>query len=199
MNEFTTVFEISAGTHGLSEDALFELAIGAVVFLTGITGIFFQEQTECIFEKKLATPIYLTVWGVFWLLACFLAWKIGKFDREYLLNVYQSGQYEVAEGVVHVTHEQPFEGHSAGDKITVGGHEFVINYFDPPLGYNRTIPHGGVLREGAVARLCYNNGNYLNGVILKVEIVIDENSQQSPSDDSQRLDERFNSSRRRLF
>ena len=199
MNEFTTVFEISVGTHSISEDTLFLVSIGAVVFLTGITGIFFQEQTECIFEKKLATPIYLTVWGVIWLLVFFLAWKIGKFDRDYLLNVYQSGQYQVAEGVVHVTHEQPFDGHSAGDKITVGGHEFEIDYFGPSLGYDRTISHGGVLREGAVARLCYDNGNYMNGVILKVEIVIDKNSQPSPSDDFQRLDKRLNSSRRRLF
>jgi hypothetical protein len=199
MNEFTTVFEISAGTHGLGEDALSIVAIGAIAFLTGITGIFFPERTECLFEKKLAGPIYWTVWGVIWLLVSFLAWKIGKFDMEHLLNDYQSGQYQVAEGVVHVTHEQPFDGHSAGDKITVGGHEFEVNYFGASLGYNRTISHGGVLREGVVVRLHYDNGNYLNGVIMKVEIVIDENNQQSPSDDFQRLDERFNSSRHRLF
>jgi hypothetical protein len=75
------------------------------------------------------------------------------------------GERRVTEGVIHVTHQQPAHGHSSGDKISVGGRAFEVNYYLATPGYKQTIAHGGALREGVYARL-----HYEGGVILKVEV-----------------------------
>ncbi len=165
MNEFTTIFEITAGTNGIRADVIFRLVIGIVILIAGITGLILRKKTRGLFPKKLWGPVFMTFWGVMWLLLHIPLWRIGTSDIEQLLDVFRNGQCQIAEGVVHVTHEQPFGGHSAGDVITVGGQEFEINYFHVTPGYKQTNSHGGALREGVFARLHYHNG-----VILKIEI-----------------------------
>ena len=89
------------------------------------------------------------------------------------LDIYHNGRSQIAEGIVHVSHEQPATGHAAGDKITVEDQTFEVNYFLVTPGYKQTISHGGVLREGVFARL-----HHYDGVILKVEIGNNKTGQQ---------------------
>ena len=118
MNEWTTVFEITAGTNGIRADALFRLVIGVVILVAGIFGLLLRKRTGGRFPKKLWTPAFMTFWGVMWLLMHIPLWRIGTSDIDHLLDRYRSGQCEIAEGIVDVTHEQPSSGHAPGDKIT---------------------------------------------------------------------------------
>lgn len=177
MNNFTTVFEITSGTNGIRADVLFRLVVGIAILTVGIVGLVLRKRTQGRFPKRLWTPAFMIFWGVVWLLMHIPLWLIGTSDIDQLLELYQSGRSEIAEGIVHVTHKQPSGGHAAGDKITVGGQEFEINYFIVTPGYNKTISHGGALREGVYARLYYHNG-----VILKVEIKNKEVGQQGGTD-----------------
>jgi hypothetical protein len=165
MNQLTTVFEITSGTNGIRTDAMFRLAIGVVCLVAGIIGLILRKRTGGRFPKKLFVPAFMTGWGVLWLVMNIPLWRIGTGDINHLLDVYHNGKSQIAEGVVHVSHEQAATGHEAGDKVTVGDQTFEVNYFLVTPGYNQTISHGGVLREGVFARL-----HYYDGIILKVEI-----------------------------
>ncbi len=173
MNQLTTVFEITSGTNGIRADALFRLAIGLVFLVAGILGFILRKQTGGRFPKKLFAPAFMTGWAVFWLFMHFPLWRIGTANIDHLLDIYHHGKSQIAEGIVHVSHEQPATGHAAGDKITVGDQTFEVNYFLVTPGYKQTISHGGVLREGVFARL-----HHYDGVILKVEIGNKKTGQQ---------------------
>lgn len=77
----------------------------------------------------------------------------------------KANKAQVVEGIVRVAHRQPYQGHTTGDKITVNGQPFEVDYFNADPGYKDTIAHGGVLGEGAYARI-----HHCDGVIVKVEI-----------------------------
>ncbi len=165
MNQLTTVFEITSGTNGVRADALLRLAIGLVVLIAGIIGLIRPKHAEGPSLKRWYGPAFMTGWGVFWLIIHIPLWRIGTSDIDRLVDIYHHGKSQIAEGFVHVTHEQPATGHAAGDRIAVGDQKFEVNYFLVTPGYKQTISHGGVLREGVFARLHYHDG-----VILKVEI-----------------------------
>jgi hypothetical protein len=64
MNEFTTIFEITAGTNGIQADAMFRLFIGVVILTAGITGFVLCKRTQGRFPKRLWAPAFMTFWGV---------------------------------------------------------------------------------------------------------------------------------------
>ena len=165
MNELTTVFEIASGSNGIRADALLRVSIGVAVLIGGVFGLWRASQTEERSVKKLVGPAFMTAWSVVWLIAHIPLWRIGTTQTNRLLHIYHTGKSQVVEGIVHVSHEQPAQGHSSGDKITVGDQRFEVNYFLVTPGYQKTISHGGVLREGVFARL-----HHYDGIILKVEI-----------------------------
>ena len=105
-NGLHTVFEI--GLWGMDDFSglIFRLLIGAVSLFLGIRR----------FGRDWAGSVFVIVFAVVWVsVHAFLM-------RTYLTNFHalRSGQSEVVEGIVHVSHEQPYHGHSAGDRITVG-------------------------------------------------------------------------------
>ena len=165
MPALTTVFEITGGTNGIRADAVFRLVIGVVVLIAGVLGLILRKRSGGRFPKKLYGPAFMTGWGVLWLVIHIPLWRIGTAGIDNLLSIYRSGTSQVAEGVVHVSHEQPATGHTAGDKITVGDQKFEVDYFLVTPGYKQTISHAGALREGVFARI-----HYYDGVILKVEV-----------------------------
>lgn len=83
------------------------------------------------------------------------------------MSALAKNQCDIVEGPVQVLHEQPADGHDpeGGDHIRIDGKEFDINYWTETLCYNKTISHGGELKNGVVARL-----HYIGNDILKVEI-----------------------------
>jgi hypothetical protein len=165
MDQLTTVFEIASGSNGVRADALFRMGIGVVGVIAGVLGLFRATRSEERFRTKLVGPVFMMVWSVVWLIAHIPFWKVGVTQTNRLLDVYRNGQSQVVEGIVHVSHAQPANGHASGDKIAVGGQTFEVNYFRVTPGYKQTISHGGALREGVFARLHHHDG-----VILKVEI-----------------------------
>ena len=163
-NEFTTVFEITAGANGLRWDVLFRMAIGILAVIFGTRSIMRTWRGERR-VRDMVGPVFSFVWGVVWIVAHVPLWHVGITETRRLIELQRSGGGEVTEGVVHVKYEQPAHGHSSGDKITVGGREFEVDYFLATPGYKETISHGGALREGVYARL-----HHEGGVILKVEV-----------------------------
>lgn len=81
------------------------------------------------------------------------------------LHAYRSRTYRVSEGTVTVLHRQPHSGHDRGDIVRIGDDELEINYYRHTPGYDRTIAHGGALREGVYARVFH-----YKGTILRIDI-----------------------------
>jgi hypothetical protein len=97
------------------------------------------------------------------------------FRDEYskLQERYDSQQYFIAEGVVHVLHTQNRLGHDQGDIIRVGNTEFEIDAWGGGWNYSKTISHGGALTEGTYAKIFYVEnpiGNSLKYLILRIDI-----------------------------
>lgn len=91
-----------------------------------------------------------------------------------LMEVYNSRQYQVVEGAVHILHMQPEGGHDSGDIIQIDGVELEFSCFSNTLGYNKTIVFGGVLTEGTVARLFYYQPEgwpVLDSIILQIDLL----------------------------
>ena len=173
-NEFTTVFEISLGSNGVVKEDVFRLVIGSAVLVFGVYGIIRCIRTQS--SKAVIHSAFAVVFSIVWL-AMHMPFVVRDFTSlRHYLHVYRSGQCESAVGFVHVTGRQPYTGHAAGDKITVDGHEFQVDYFHWTLGYNKTIARGGVLFEKAYVRLHHHDG-----VILKVEVGSKETRAQALS------------------
>jgi hypothetical protein len=118
-----------------------------------------------MFSSQKVSAVFVALCSILWIgFNAFVAY-FDFTDLRNLLSIYQDGRSQVTEGVVHVIHQQPAAGHSAGDKISLGGQIFEIDYFHRAPGYNQTVEHGGALKEGVPARLHHDNG-----VILKVEV-----------------------------
>ncbi len=77
-------------------------------------------------------------------------------EYQRLNRLYDQQQYQIAEGTVHVLHEQPRSGHAEGDIITLGSTQFTVDYYAEQLGYDQTIAWGGALSEGTYARVYYD-------------------------------------------
>ena len=157
MNEFTTVFEGTAG--GLRADAIGHIALALMLLAGGIFGLI---RAKRIFEEvpastKRGFSLILVAAGLMWLLVHMNLFAIAFSDID--------GRCQTVEGPVGVTGMQPFHGHTSGDRIAIGGQKFEVNYFLVTVGYKETIAHGGVLHGGTYARV-----RHCDGVILKVEI-----------------------------
>jgi hypothetical protein len=151
MNEYSVIFERTQG--GLLAAAIGHGVVIAGLFVWGFVSVIRSRRRG---EKNNLGPC-LVVGGILW----------AVFHLDALLYVARDygGPLRVTEGVVHVTHQQPYSGHSSGDKLTVNGEPFTVDYFYATAGYRQTIARGGVLRDGVHARLTHGNG-----VILKVEV-----------------------------
>jgi hypothetical protein len=164
MNELYTVFDITVGSNGIGGDAWFRMAIGTGTAIAGMVWLVRVCRMQAGW-RQMFNAVSLIGFGAIWLIVTLPLWDLATSATDRLLLIQLSGQSEVTEGAVHVTHMQPLHGHAAGDKIIVGDTQFEINYFMLTPGYRQTIAHGGALREGVYARL-----HHYDGVIIKVEV-----------------------------
>lgn len=162
MSDFETVFEITKNSNGVFGGTVFDLLIG-VAALFGILVYLVRNWRRGIGAKGYIWAGFVLVWSVGWLY--FHNFPLVFGDGAKLLNAYRNKQYQVAEGPVQVLHQQPYHGHSEGDRIRVGGQEFVISYFYYTPAYTKTIAHKGALTEGTYARIYY-----FAGEILRVDV-----------------------------
>jgi hypothetical protein len=171
MNEMHTVFDITAGSNGIGGDAWFRMVIGIGTAIAGMVWLVRVLRMRAGW-RQMFNSVFLIGFGAIWLIVTLPEWNLATSDTDRLIQIQHSGQSEVTEGTVHVTHMQPVNGHASGDKIIVGNRQFEINYFLLTPGYRQTIAHGGALREGVYARL-----SHYDGVIIKVEVRSDAASQ----------------------
>jgi hypothetical protein len=167
MNEFTTIFDYTAGA--ILIDALNYLAVSVALIIGGILG--------CIFHKRILEeePAYTKI-----ILSCCMAtlgivWGALHTDIFDLALSDIDANTRTAEGVVQVSGMQAFSGHNPGDRITVGGQPFTVDYFHATPGYKQTIARGGALQNGVYARV-----HHCSGMILKVEVRTSETGQKGP-------------------
>jgi hypothetical protein len=166
-NAFETVYRISLLDQG---ELLWIPAFGAVwVFLT-VWGIKRLRTPEAGREGRPSWIIRCSPWfqiaaGAFSVFLCLVVLTIVVFRTASALYAYWSHDYDISEGVVTVLHKQPYSGHDRGDIIRLGNDELEINYYRDTPGYDRTIAHGGVLREGVYARV-FHHGR----IVLRIDI-----------------------------
>jgi hypothetical protein len=84
----------------------------------------------------------------------------------HLQNVYNSKQYRITEGIVHVLHTESAGGHDKGDMIAVGNVKFEVSYYVSTCAYKQSIAHGGALTEGTDARIYYTDYR----TILRIDV-----------------------------
>ena len=159
-----TVFDITVGSNGIGSDAWVRMVIGIGVVIAGIVWLVRVLRMKAGW-RQMFNSVFLIGFGAIWLVVALPLWNLATSDTDRLIMIQLSGRSEVAEGTVHVTHLQPANGHTSGDKIIVGGRQFEINYFLLTPGYRQTIAHDGALREGVYVRL-----HHYDGVIIKVEV-----------------------------
>ena len=164
MNELHTVFDITVAPNPIGGDAWLRMAIGIGASLAGMIWLVRAWRTRAGW-RQMSNAVFLIGFGAIWLIVTMPLYNVATSETDRLRLVQLSGQSEVTDGAVHVTHMQPLHGHAAGDKIIVGDRQFEINYFMVTPGYRQTIAHGGALREGVYARL-----HHYDGVIIKVEV-----------------------------
>ena len=164
MNELHTVFDITVGSNGIGGDAWFRMAIGIAAAIAGMVWLVRMWRMQAGW-RQMFNAVSLIGFGAIWLIVTLPLWNLATSNADRLLLIQLSGQSEVTEGAVHVTHMQPLHGHAAGDKIIVGDRQFEIDHFLLTPRYRQTIAHGGALREGVYARL-----HHYDGVIIKVEV-----------------------------
>jgi hypothetical protein len=158
MNEFTTIFDLTSKS--VRADAIYNLIISITLIACGLAGaVFHQWVTE-----KIQIRITRSVFVIMALAGC--GWYLWHMELSNYAIWGKAKDAQVVEGIVHVSHEQPYHGHSSGDKITIDGQPFVIDYFYTTAGYKDTISHGGALRAGVYARI-----HHCDGTIIKVEIM----------------------------
>jgi hypothetical protein len=177
MNYFPTVFLFTDDTHRVFGQSNQNIATGILGIGIGIVILGWFWFTNRAKTPKSYAIILVVIWIIGW-----ISYSIGSiqngiedksmFNKEYqeLLSIYNNHQYRIAEGVVHVLHQQPASGHDEGDIIVIGETELEINFFVVTFGYKDTIAHNGVLREGVYARIYYTDRGMYDTTILRIDI-----------------------------
>lgn len=185
MDEFTTVFLFIEHGNSLVEGERSAVFLGLYLAIFGLAGIVFIGFRSILLTSKTSpglitirksTFFKLLTTVVVGLLIFFSSQPSHTTADEYmrLLNLYNSRQYGIAEGVVHVLHTQAYSGHDQGDIIEINDVKFDVNYFQYSFGYTTSIAHAGVLTEGRYVRVLYDRDRIsddgLYGLILRVDI-----------------------------
>ena len=165
MDDFHTVFELT--TFSLLR-SLFD---GFQVFLFALiaVSVLGYNKRNSKLSSKLPSALFFVLFAI-----ASLCITMGNTIRSVrLYNAYRSKECPQVEGVVHITHQQPYHGHSEGDAVEIGGEKFNVSYFEGGPHYKQTIAHGGDLREGVKARVWYCNIHPIseaNRAIVRVDI-----------------------------
>ncbi len=156
MSELTTVFDLTSKS--VRAEAIPHLIGSLVLIIGGLTGVIFNKWLIEKIQIRVARSLFgiMILFGLWW-----CVWHIDVINYA-ILNKAKNAQ--VVEGIVHVSHMQPYQGHTSGDKITIDGQPFEVDYFSAAPGYKDTIARNGVLREGVYARI-----HHCDGAIVKIE------------------------------
>ncbi len=131
-------------------------------------------------DKKRSIALFV-ITGLLFLISSVSWFNIENKHYRYLSNqyseltsIYKNREYKIVEGYVEVLHKEPNGGHDTGDVIRINEVEFELSCFHNTFGYNRTIVFGGVLTEGAFAKVYYYQPEGLSSrdiVIMRIDML----------------------------
>jgi hypothetical protein len=91
-----------------------------------------------------------------------------KENRDAMMNLVETGQVHVVEGLVENFHPMAQAGHDM-ERFTVQGENFAYSDYVITGGFNNASSHGGPMKSGLPVRITYVDGN-AGRVIVKLEI-----------------------------
>lgn len=169
MDGFSQVFIFTDAAPGIFGKSRGDMFIFAALLLGGIILLFLFRKVKNPSIRHLLSLLSVAsggIGGAFFIILLLVHFNTLSNYRA-LQDAYNGGLYQVAEGVVSVSHVQPPGCDVTGDQIQVDGVEFEINYcHGAPFGYNQSIENNGVLTDGATVRIYYTVGKS----ILRVDV-----------------------------
>ena len=169
MDGFSRVFIFTDAAPGIFGKSRGDMIIFAALLLAGIVLMFFFRRVKNPSIRHMLSLLSVAsggIGGAFFILLLLVHFNTLSNYRA-LQDAYNGGLYQVAEGVVSVSHVQPPGCDIMGDQIQVDGVEFEINYcHGAPFGYSQTIKNNGVLADDAEVRVYYTEGK----TILRVDV-----------------------------
>ena len=171
--DFRTVFVFEENASLASSDYQWSLLVVAIVmaFLIGFIA-FRYIRVPSVFGIKLQFAPYIFA-AVITVGVSIVGLKVSADDYASrasdcarLQAAYDSQQYRVTEGLVHVLHTWPSDGLPKIDILKIGGVEIKVDHFVNTCGYVATLNYGGVLKEGIYARVYYAD----HGAILRIDV-----------------------------
>lgn len=169
MDGFSQVFIFTDAAPGIFGKSRGDMIIFAALLLGGIVLLSFFRRIKHPSIRHMLSLLSVAsggIGGAFFIILLLVHLNTLSNYRA-LQDAYNEGLYQVAEGVVNVSHVQPPGCDVTGDQIQVDGVEFEINYcHGAPFGYSQTIKNNGVLTDGANTRVYYTEGK----TILRVDI-----------------------------
>ena len=163
MNDFTTVFLFTEYFKSLNITAflilfLVVLVLGLLLFRSS-KGLLYSTPRDA-YSFRSETNLILGIMFALIIVTIILFFLLGPLIKQRacapLQAKYDTQQYKITEGVVHVLHFQPSSGHDDGDIVKIGNVELEVDFFVESCGYTTTLSHGGVLAEGTYAKVFYD-------------------------------------------
>src|ERR1700739_384229 len=170
--EYRTVFEGSYFSNGCLRQSVIFLCVGMGILTIGLILPWISKRMNLGYKRSTRFA-FLWIFGPFFILIGCIMGCLYLSDGRKFTSALANNQCDVVEGTVQVLHGTGWGGHDpkGGDHIRIGDKDFIYSDWDSILGYNRTISHGGELKNGVVARLHYvENERLVGNEILKVEI-----------------------------
>lgn len=165
--EYTTVFDIGNSPDSDLYSFYGRIILGIVILSVGVLTLRLKFKGRSNWKYGWYGPIFLTGWGLIWTLVhSVIAYsEYNKF--QHILKIYTEKRYEISEGIVRVTHEQPATGHARGDIVEIGNSTLEIDYFVTAPTYHQTIAYGGALKNGIRARVYHVYGQLIRVDVFK--------------------------------
>ena len=153
--DYVTVFQISTQ----SPNWFFALA-GGIPLIIGMVILwgrrrFGWKQPPWLFA------IFFCAFGLFWL--CTAGMSVLREDFQ-MKTAFQTGNFQVVEGVVTDFHPMPYEGHQ-DECFSVQDQRFCYSDYGVTSGFHNATSHGGPIQAGLPVRIAYVGNN-----ILRLEI-----------------------------
>lgn len=176
---FDTVFQTNYFSHGYLPIVFLLALAGLIIALL----VWFKRDSTG--TRSRAKMIFLGLWIPVWLFVFVLTLGILVSDGYKYTSALAEGRCDIVEGPVLLIRQQPRSGarswlqspkhsqgtlippatNAPGDLVKIGDKVFLVDFYSLGLGYQRTAAHGGVLTNGAYARL-----HYVGDTIVKVEV-----------------------------
>jgi hypothetical protein len=171
---YETVFEITSKPY-----EWWFAAFGLIFVVVGVGAIKFGPKLDRnkngeSFGLTFAIPPRLLGWFfvIFASVSTLVVFGSTYSSRRDLLQVYRTGNYSVAEGIVEDFHPMPYGGHQS-ECFRVGKEKFCYSDYVASPAFNQSASHGGPIRAGLPVRISYYEDDNFQAHILRLEIRAD--------------------------